>query len=107
MARKNVTRKDAEKVLAALKKQHPDETYPPQIVENWNWTGRPTRWAIVWEEGPYEWAYTFPFGGLNEEATALAQEFIPGAVIEDPVVEIPDHLFTEAITSWAIGIYLA
>lgn len=107
MARKYVTRKDAEKVLAALNTQYPGEKYPAQIIENWNWTGRPVRFAIVWEEGPYEWAYRFPFGGIDEESTSLLRELLPIATVASRAVEIPDHLFVEPVTSWAVGIYLA
>lgn len=112
MARKNITRQDAERVLNLVQyqnniKESEQDRWGPTLVENWDWSGHPTRWAIVWEEGPYEWAYHFPFGGVDEELTAALQDFAPGKVVRRKEVQLPDHIFTEAITSFAIGIYLA
>lgn len=110
MIRKNVTRRDAEKVLHALKVQTgmllaEAEGWPqPVIMEDWDWLGDGgTKWSIVWEEGPYEWAIRFPEGGIDEEASIEAAEFGVTAVRTRPVA-LPAHVWTEPITSWAIAI---
>jgi hypothetical protein len=110
-ARKNVTRRDAEKVLAAVKAQlgygsegisdeewHSAYGAGPQIMENWDFMGygNPAPFSIVWEEGPYEWAIGFPYGGVDPEFGLRRKS------VEDLV---PDHVWTESTTSWAIGIY--
>lgn len=97
----NVTRRQAEATLNAVKRQHKAWITglgnEPKLVENWNWTGNPTRWAIVWEEGPYEWAIYFGMGDYVEE------EF--GTKVKG--VALPKGVWTEAITSWSIGVYPA
>lgn len=98
----NVTRRKAEATLAAVKKQHRgwpgvDGPYGPKLVENWDWIGSPKRWAIVWEEGPYEWALYFGMGDYVDEEFGTT---VKGAAI-------PKGVFAEAITSWSVGIYPA
>lgn len=121
-----VTRKQAEQVLAEIRKQftvhcathaeiaerNPDdpdfvrlltcrpdgtprhENPQPKLVENWEWvSGTPVRWAILWEEGPCEWAYIAMHGGTDADGFT-----IPAAT---PV----EGVYTEAWTTWAIGIY--
>jgi hypothetical protein len=74
----------------------------PKLVENWNWRGELTdvsngsTWSIVWEEGPFEWAYLFPHGGVEEEF---------GFRRQDVSSLIPDGVFAEPITSWSIGVH--
>ena len=90
------------------------EAPQPKLVENWQFTHRddPAPFAIVWEEGPYEWAYNAIHGGVDEEMTALmaeaAAEFggtAPVAKIAaaDPITGVE----TEPITGWALGVYAA
>lgn len=111
-----VTRKQAEQVLAAVRSRHEgywgdSESSAPKLVENWDWLeSGPTRWAIVWEEGPYEWAYRASMGGTDEEMTSLvADEFGSGAAravkLEEPLRV--SGLFLEPVTMWALGIYEA
>ena len=47
-------------------------------------------WAVVWEEGPFEWAMFVPHGG---EGIAPA--------------ELADDVFAEPINGWALGLYRA
>lgn len=101
MTRKNPTKAEATKVLNAVKRAFRpwlDGSDGPKLLENWDWLGHgnPARWSIVWEEGPFEWAYLFPFGGRDEEF---------GFRVADVSEAIPDGFFSEAITSWAIGLY--
>ena len=101
--RTTITRRDAEKALAALTAQAgawiDGNGVAPKIVENFDWlgSGHPAPFAIVWEEGPYNWTYLFPFGGIEEEF---------GFRLPDVSDQLPGHLFAEAITGWAVGLYL-
>lgn len=102
-----ITRKTAEQALAAVIEQFAVQPGDPQpeIKENWHWTETPARWALVWEEGPYEWALRAGTGGLDEEATDLLQDFAPGARIETPpAASWPPGTYAEAITTWAVAV---
>ena len=119
--RTKATRREAEAVLTALKRSYGwtpatdadwhDAYGDPELVENWDWgwtTVNTYRWAIVWEGGPYEWTYLFPGGGFDEEMYNLAFEFgkeTARRLATKPGAELPDGVWTEAITSWAIAIY--
>lgn len=95
--RKRVTKREAERVLAAVKRAFPawlgKGSVPPKLVKDWNWG---FAWAIVWEEGPYDWAVLFPHGGIDEEF---------GGKHPDVSDRLPEGVWTEAATSWAIAIY--
>jgi len=99
--RTRVTKRDAEHTLAAVKRMfsaYIEGDYGPKLVKDWNWgwtTSTDYAWAIVWEEGsPYNWTYLFPFGGVDEEFGG-----------RHTGVELPDDVWTEAITGWALAIY--
>jgi hypothetical protein len=112
--RTRVTKREAERVLAAVKRAFPayldkGGKYGPKLVKDWDWgwtTSHVYEWAIIWEEGPYEWTYNFPEGGVDEELTAELHTIVPDAKpITTKAVELPDGVWTEPITSWAIAIY--
>lgn len=119
----SVTREQAEAVLEAVKERYRSywETgdkyapQPPKLVENWDWLDSgPTAWAIVWEEGPFEWAYRATSGGFDEEAALLIADAIgpeatrerarAGDFTEQPVA-VPAGVWLEPVTTWAVGIY--
>lgn len=59
---KNITRKQAQAVLSALRENYADYLFPgedgPQLVEKWEApSGRIVRWVVLWEEGPDEWVF--------------------------------------------------
>lgn len=91
------TKAEAELLLQAVRKQHgirPDDPYGPQLVKDWDWLGGyPVDWAVIWEEGPFEWAHLFPYGGIEEEF---------GLPVPDVSDLIPDGFYSEAMTSWAV-----
>lgn len=95
-----VSRSDAEKVLKAVEQAFASYVegsgYRPTLDMNWDFMGTGAMAAIHWEEGPYDWAYEFPYGGID-------QEF--GYKIPDVSASIPGGVFIEPITSWAIGLY--
>jgi hypothetical protein len=104
----NVTKGDAEKVLAAVRKQYAaylDGVEGPVLLKDWNWTGYgAARWSVVWEGGPYEWAVNFGDSGVDEELAELAAEFGLSPVRFKPY-PIPDTVWTEPVTGWALAIY--
>lgn len=84
----------------------------PTLVMEFTFTGSGGP-AIVWEDGPYEWAYRTGPGEVNEETfhnifpefeqdEAKARE-----MATEKGIETPEGLFLEPITSWALGIYEA
>lgn len=107
-----VKKRDADKVLAAIRRQFAGWIEPgqpeqgPKLVKDFDWYGG-APYAIVWEEGPYEWTFTAGEGGIDEEMTSLAREFDPKAVVKTKAVKFPDTVFVEPVTGWALGIYAA
>lgn len=93
-----VTRKQAEAALTAVKKRFKpwvDAGGPgPELRMDFDWFGHGPGPAIVWEEGPYQWATLDPEGDIDEEF---------GFPV--PAIVLPDELWTEALTSCALGIY--
>lgn len=100
-----VTREQAEAVLAVVEKRY--AAYLQDIVDED--TGKvivpapaaddrpklfegetPDSWLVSWESGPYEWAYRFTAGGVDEELAYLAGEFGVTVKPEKPaVVDVP------------------
>lgn len=81
------------------------ENPQPKLVQNFAWNGGEVPWAIVWEEGPFEWAYNAMGGGVDEEMAAmLAAEGIEGGGKVDAVDPVPG-VRTEPYTTWALAIY--
>ena len=94
-----VRKRDAEKVLAAVTHQRWLGGTPPVLVKDYEtWGGDVAPWAILWEEGPYEWPYLFPFGGIEEEF---------GFTVRDVSAMIPSRVFAEPLNGWSIAIYPA
>ena len=100
--RTTITKRDAEKVLAAVRDQFAGwiegEADGPHLVMDWDWpsSGTPTP-SILWEGGPYEWTMMFPHGGRDAEF---------GLQHKDVSDQIPDHVFVEPYTGWATCLYL-
>lgn len=99
-----VTKTTARKVLAALRKQHDckaDDLCVPQLIEKWDWLGHGedyvADYSIVWEEGPYNWTYLFPHGGVDPE---FGFRF---ADVSDGLDAL--GVWVEPMTGWATGIY--
>ena len=120
--RKTVTKRDAERVLHAIREAFPAYCYKytedgkrgeldpnveqPKVYEPGT---QSDGWTIAWEGGPYSWTMLFPHGGIDEEMTAMAREFDPDHVsrVADVSHLVPDHLFVEPVNHWLVGIYLA
>ena len=57
-----ITKKQAEKVFAELKKKYKwaiTEGCQPILIKNFEWSAGVVPYAIVWEGGPYEWVHEF------------------------------------------------
>lgn len=96
MNEEQVTREQAEQVLAALQRQCAgwigEETqYGPTLAEDFD--GRP--FVIIWEEGPDGWPFAFPHG--------LAEDC--GGRIADVSADVPPGLLVEPINHYSVGIY--
>jgi hypothetical protein len=104
MTSKRITKAQAQKFLTAVRKQckaalptGSDLRGGPTLVKDWDWSGYGAApWSIVWEEGPYDWAILFPYGGIEEEF---------GCRVADVSANLPEGFYAEAITSWAVGLY--
>lgn len=103
--RKNITAADAEKVRKLIMKRFKSwiaADYPePKVIENYD--GRPGQFVIMWEEGPFEWAY---YGTLGSMKYA---ERDPEFGFRLPIVPVPDslsHVFTEPVNTYTVALYL-
>lgn len=117
-----VTRAQAERALACVREQFKEYIAagdpPPRLVENWVPVtyregrvveGETIPFAIMWEEGPSEWAYRAPEGGRDIELT-LELRSIPGvdpvAVVDTPAaVGWPEGVQGSAYFSYVLGLY--
>lgn len=108
---KPISRKLAEAALASVREQfktYVDAGYnPPVLMEAWD--GR--HWAICWDEGPSEWTYRCPEGGMDEELT-LELQSVPGldsyAPVETPAApNWPTEVFAEPYDHCVLMLYPA
>jgi hypothetical protein len=99
-----VTKETARKVLALLRSQHgckADDPCVPTLVEKWNWFDMADRYvadySIVWEEGPHNWTYHFPHGGVMEEfghrAEDVSDELDALGVLVEPATGWASHIW--------------
>lgn len=109
MAAKKVTRKQAEQALAAIKEQF--KTYiaagydGPELIENWEpwWNSSTIPFVIMWEEGPFEWAYSAKDGGIDEELSSLM-----GERVDTPAATSwPEGIWMEPATTYCVALYLS
>lgn len=96
------TKAQASKVLAAVRAQYKSWILPgdtgPLLVRDWKfYDWDTTRWSIVWEEGPYQWTYMFPHGGIEEEF---------GSRVKDVSDRLPAGVWAEACNSFALSVQL-
>jgi hypothetical protein len=97
---RNASKRDCTKVLNVIRRQFcvtADDVangYGPTLVMDWDWTGEPTP-AVIWEGGPYDWAIYVGYGGRMET----------GYHAPDLSDEIPDTVFVEPYSGWAVSIY--
>lgn len=96
-----ISRTLAEKALKAIEQQFASAIqagYGPKLIEGWTESGH---WAICWDEGPYEWTYSAPQGGLDEEMS----EMMGKTVNIEPAKDFPELVFAEPINGSVLGLY--
>ncbi len=97
---KKATKAEATKVLNALKKQCrawlDAGCEGPTLVKREFEYSQGTGWQIIWEGGPYDWVYNFPFGGVEEEF---------GFRLEDVSDRFDDGVWVEAQNNWSVVIW--
>lgn len=114
-----VTRKQAEQALAAVRHQFKAYIEPlvingrnyggsePTLVENYD----NAPFAIVWEDGPDEWAYRATSGGYSEEEHSLAVEAAKEFGVaapkprEEQPVQFPKGVYAEPYYSFVLALY--
>lgn len=110
--REQLTQAQARACLAAVEKQfasHITEGCRPALVQAGH---QCSGWAIVWEDGPHEWALRAFHGGYDEETYQLAREagFTPERA-EDAArvggVPCPEGVLAEPVMSFTLGLYPA
>lgn len=110
-AKTKITRKQAEQALAAIKDQFKiylavdGEEYGPKLIENWEpyWNDSTIDFVIMWEEGPYEWAYNAKDGGVDEELSSMADQRM-----DTPAATTwPEGVWCEPATSYCVALYLS
>ena len=112
----NVTKAQAVKVYEAICERHGEEPQPvvstahgeriptngrPALVRDWDWTS--SRWSVVWEEGPYDWAMVDAMGGISEGAMMVA-DALGTAPKETAPVATPSGTYLEPINGWSTAI---
>jgi hypothetical protein len=106
------TKRQAQSALRAIRKFYgykPGEYGGPQLVEEYHGWHSTTRNAIVWEEGPFEWAIRASLGGFDEEMYHDLREFMTNeeAIYKAQVlpVKVPKGTYLEPINSYSLGLY--
>jgi|APSaa5957512535_1039671.scaffolds.fasta_scaffold24847_5 hypothetical protein len=105
MSETKATKAEAQKVLTQVirqRKAYVDAGYAkPRLTKEriFDWQAENPDWTIVWEEGPYEWAVQFPDGGKDWDL-ADCGDFR----IEDVRDALPEGIWTEAHTTWALAV---
>jgi len=81
---------------------------PPAAVAQYDGT---PHWAILWVDGPLDWAHSAFVGGVDEEVAAELGDF-PGVPAETAAaaatiaaVPVPEGVFAEPITGSVLGLY--
>lgn len=90
------TKRQVQTALRAIRKHYgfgPDDYHGPRLVEEYHGWYHTYRNAIVWEDGPYEWSVAVSCGC----ATCKHE-------CGDPI-PMPKGTYSEAIDSYAIGLY--
>jgi len=78
----------------------------PTLERDWLFLDHPSPWAVVWEEGPDQWAMRAGEGGVDEALTEMASDLLaPGEKLRTPPAEKwPDGCYPEPITSFAVSL---
>jgi hypothetical protein len=94
-----VSRADAEKVLAAVKRRFKAWTEPglgPHLVRKWDGGYGAVPYAIVWEEGPDNWTACASMGSCCKADWPDHPT---------PKIAVPPTVWLECYTSYALSIH--
>jgi hypothetical protein len=101
-----VSKAQAEAVLAEVRRVFAvyigEGDRGPQLQESFEWGAGLAPWAVVWEEGPYDWAHLATSGDIDEELSSIVDHVVWAKAIKQPA-----GVHCEPYTSWALGIYPA
>lgn len=107
------TKRQAQTALRAIRKAYgykPGEEGGPQLVEEYHGWYQTYRNAIVWEEGPFEWAIRASMGGFDEE---MYHDLRPLMSNEEAIykaqvlpVKAPKGTYLEPINSYSLLVCL-
>lgn len=66
-------------------------------------------WEIVWEDGPFEWAYRASLGGVDEELAELAADVMPRdravALATEQPGTFPAGVYVEPYSDFRLCLY--
>jgi len=110
---RTITQEQADAALAAVKAQYRhylEAGYDgPQLLPPGHQFNPALGWMVMWEDGPYEWAYRAGVGGVDEELLTLAADepALGKAVAVELATEpeptgYPAGVFVEAWFSYAV-----
>jgi hypothetical protein len=111
---KNVTKRQAEGVVNALKRQYKE--WLPEDGEGGPWVGDYAGYGgvqVIWEDGPSEWTFSANGGGVDEEAyQVLRGEFgishdKAWAAAQRPGLKTPTGVACEPYNGFVLSLYRA
>lgn len=107
------TKRQAQSALRAIRKFYgykPGDEDGPKLVEEYHGWYSTTRNAIVWEEGPFEWAIRASLGGFDEEMYHDLKEFTTlseaGRLAQQQPIKMPKGTYLEPISSYSLQLCL-
>lgn len=89
----------AELIAEAVAAQHPAFGSRPKAIN------RGDTIELVWEEGPYEWTYAFPYGGVNDDYGVPVNVPDVSQRLARHGIEVGDHF--DAQTHYSLCVYKA
>ena len=108
---KKLTKKQAEAALKVIaKKFGADNDYGPSLIKDYQGWYSDYAWAIVWEEGPYEWPMLLDGGFDDELFQMLYPEFEPDInkasmkARRSPAV-LPAGVWAEPINHYSLALH--
>ena len=106
------TKRQAQSALNAIRKAYgykPGDEGGPQLVEEYHGWYSTTRNAIVWEEGPFEWAIRASMGGFDEEMYHDLKQLMPSEEAaqkaQQQPIKVPKGTYLEPISSYSLALY--
>lgn len=107
------TKRQHEQALRIIRKHYgygPKDEDGPKLIKDYEGWYSSHAYAIVWEDGPYEWAIRVSCGGFDEE---MFHNLYPEFASEQEAIKkswkahlpMPAGTYSEAISSYSLGLY--